>query len=40
MIESYTNRSTYDVRGLSDLLKMNKQFNSLAKQCRTINIKI
>ena len=32
MAEGYTSNTKYDISGLSDLLKMNKQFNSLAKQ--------
>ena len=32
MCENFTVNKKYDITGLSDLLKMNKQFNSLAKQ--------
>ena len=32
MVEGYTLNKKYVISGLSDLLKMNKQFNSLAKQ--------
>ena len=32
MIEGYSKKTKYDITGLSDLLKMNKQFNSLCKQ--------
>ena len=32
MSEGFTSNTKYDITGLSDLLKMNKQFNSLTKQ--------